>query len=118
MSATLANAAANALLHVEQRYFAAENIPALAISWANALATIGLSPEDSGNRTVLDWVTFGYYLGNNLVNNTSQGLLNANEVGIYIYRTCRAAQYALAANRITSTQATAILNAYNTLVGP
>ena len=53
-AASLADGASLALNNVQIRFFNNENVIALAITWANALAGAGIDPENAGGRTVLD----------------------------------------------------------------
>ena len=84
-------------------------------AWLSALA-VNLDPQNSDNRTVLNWVPVAQCRVDTLPTLKANEVFNdANETGVLLYRTCKAAQFAESQGRITGAQAAAILADFNTI---
>ncbi len=85
------------------------------LAWVTALGA-QIPNATIEQRTLINWMAVGRALVATLPTDGSlQTQLQANEVAVYVYRTCRAAEFAATANRITNAQRIAILNAYNSI---
>lgn len=81
--------------------------------WLAALAA-NLDPESVQQRTVLNWVPIGRPLEVSLPSiKAEENSLDADGVGVCLFRICRAAEAAENAGRISAAQATALVAAYN-----
>lgn len=107
-------AAGNASLAVQIIFQdAVDSLTVALATWLSALAT-NLDPQSVPQRTVLDWVAPGSELmGQISSTKADQTQIDANELSIFVWRTCKAIQYADDDNRISSAQTTALLAAFN-----
>lgn len=86
------------------------------IAFVNAAAAIFDSDSNANQRTVGNWIIPMYALSSQLLGATPSQT-QYNQMVEYLYRICYAGLFAASDNRITASQATALLAAWNTQFG-
>lgn len=112
-AANLTEAAELAMTNAFVQFAGANTLRSRLALWFAAFAG-ELDPESRDQRTVLNWVPVGRPLESRLPTVKGDEIItDADAVGVFLYRTCRAAEFAENDGRITGAQATALVNAYN-----
>ena len=114
---TLKQAAAHASFNVQDIFQGVLNLRTQLDLWIAAIAAA--VPDSSGinARTVTNWVPPGSVLAQSVPTaKLAQTQADANNVSLYVYRVCTAAEGASAAGRITGPQASALLASYNAII--
>lgn len=115
-AATMSIAAAIAAQNVEARdpSRSGASLRTPLTAWLAAMEST-IATKEINQRTVLNWIPVGRVLYDNLPGASDQSVLDINNVAMFLYRSCRAIEFATTAGRITSAEATALLTSYNTI---
>lgn len=92
-------------------------------AWIAAIQATLTDPSSVAQRSVLDWIPLLRLQQENTPAGSDGGadavdLAQVTDIGVLLFRTCRAMSTALSQTRITNAQATALLASYNAIWFP